>query len=128
MATNATRLLTAVRFYVAMAAFFWVLTVVYAVWSDFEPSGTILLALAGGLAAITGGYLALQVRLERAEVADEPPAPEEEREYHGSIWPFELACGATLALTGVVLGRFVVAAGLVVFVHAVVGWIRQRPA
>jgi Cytochrome c oxidase subunit IV len=111
----------------ALTLFLVVGGIVYYVWSE-EWAGTILLVLGGGLAAITGGYFYFQGRLERADIADEGerPAPvEEPAAIHASIWPFEMGAGMTVACVGLVLGRFVLLLGLVVTVHAVVGWIIQ---
>jgi hypothetical protein len=101
---------------------------VYYAWSD-EWAGTILLVLAGGLAGIAAGYFYLQDRLERGDVANAGelgPAPvAEPAAIHASIWPLEMGGGMTITFLGLVLSRMIVLLGLVLMLHAVVGWIAQ---
>jgi cytochrome c oxidase subunit IV len=125
MTTGTRATLVAVVFFVAGG-------VVYAAWSNIEWSGTVLLMLAAGFAAIAGGYVALQARLHRTlgaaegESAAEPVSQDDDLYLpHSSIWPFELGLGTTITLLGFALGRFVIVLGAAVTVHALVGWIGQ---
>ena len=47
------------RIFLALAAFFIVLAVIYWFVSDYEWAGSALLLLSGGLAVCTGGFLLL---------------------------------------------------------------------
>jgi hypothetical protein len=111
-----------------LTLFLVVAGVVYYVWSD-EWAGTILLVLAGGLAGISAGYFYLQGRLERSDVAnvgEHGPAPVAEPvAIHASIWPLEMGGGMTITFLGLVLSRMIVLLGLVLMLHALVGWIAQ---
>jgi hypothetical protein len=105
---------------------------VYGIWSHWEETGVVLLFLSAGLAVITAGYLAFQIRLARSEdraereghepgsmLVEEPFLP------HESVWPLELGAGMTLALCGFVLGLWVLVPGVVLTGHAVLGWTIQ---
>jgi Cytochrome c oxidase subunit IV len=111
-----------------LTAFLVVAGVVYYVWSD-EWAGTVLLVLAGGLSAISAGYFYFQGRLERGDVSragERGPAPvAEPAAIHASIWPLEMGGGMTITFLGLVLSRLIVLLGLVLMLHAVVGWIAQ---
>ncbi|MET0147545.1 MAG: cytochrome c oxidase subunit 4, partial [Acidimicrobiales bacterium] len=50
------------RLFLALAAFFLLLAVVYAATSDGEWAGAALLALSAGLSLLTGGFLFLVER------------------------------------------------------------------
>ena len=111
-----------------LTVFLVVAGVVYYVWSE-EWAGTVLLVLAGGLAGIAAGYFYLQRRLERSDVANAGEfgrAPvAEPAAIHASIWPLEMGGGMTITCLGLVLSRMIVLFGLVLMLHAVVGWIAQ---
>ena len=122
------RFTTEVLIYGALAVFLVLGGVIYGVWSG-EQAGTVLLVLTGVFAAIVAGYLGLQDRLERtaaqAETAEPEPVVDDQFLPHASIWPFEMGAGAALALSGVVLGWAVFVPGVILVVHAIVGWIIQ---
>ncbi len=111
-----------------LTLFLVVAGVVYYAWSE-EWAGTVLLVLAGGLSAISGGYFYLQGRLEQADVArasERGPAPVDEPvAIHASIWPLEMGAGMTITFLGLVLSRLIVLLGLILMLHAVAGWITQ---
>jgi hypothetical protein len=108
----------------------------YALWSSWEAAGTVLLFLVAGLFAIVAGYLAFHERLARLEAReaaesaladDEVPIEEPSVQYlpHSSIWPLELGAGMTLTLCGFAMGSWVLVPGLVVTIHASIGWLMQ---
>lgn len=123
-----------IRFFGAMTLFFVAAGVVYYVWSK-EWAGTVLFILSSGMAALTGGYLFLQARLESRLDAAEPEegrpsvgaAPTGDDEYlpHSSPWPLELGLGMAVTFVGLVLGRWVFIAGAAFCAHALYGWIDQ---
>jgi hypothetical protein len=108
---------------------------IYGLWSHWEETGVVLLWLSAGLALITAGYLAFQVRLARSEeraeragqAGHEPGSMLVEEPFlpHESVWPLELGAGMTLALCGFVLGLWVLVPGLVLTAHAMLGWTIQ---
>ena len=105
----------------------------YAIWSSWEAAGTVLLFLVAGLFAIVAGYLAFHERLARLEARessltdDDVPVEEPDTQYlpHASIWPLELGAGMTLTLCGLAMGSWVLVPGLVVTIHASIGWLLQ---
>jgi hypothetical protein len=120
-----------IRLFLALAIFFTAAGVVYYVWSD-EWFGTVLFILSGVVGAIVGGYLFLQARLEASLAPNEEGRPsvgavpvEEEYLPHASPWPLELGFGGSVALVGLVLGRWVFLAGAAACAHALWGWIAQ---
>jgi hypothetical protein len=105
---------------------------VYGIWSHWEETGVVLLLLSAGLALITAGYLAFQIRLarseEQAERAGHAPGSmlvEEPFLPHESVWPLELGAGMTLALCGFVLGLWILVPGIILTAHAMLGWTIQ---
>ena len=91
--------------------------------------------LVAGLFAIVAGYLAFHERLARLEAReaaasltdDDVPVEEPDEQYlpHASIWPLELGAGMTLTLCGFAMGSWVLVPGLVVTIHASIGWLLQ---
>jgi len=105
---------------------------VYGVWSHWEQTGVVLLWLSAGLAVITAGYLAFQIRLARSEeraerTGHEPGSTLVEEPFlpHESVWPLELGAGMTLVLCGFVLGLWILVPGIVLTAHATLGWTIQ---
>jgi hypothetical protein len=122
------RFTTEVLIYAALSLFLILGGVIYGVWSG-EQAGTVLLVLTGVFAAIVAGYLGLQDRLERttarAETVDSEPVVDDQFLPHASVWPFEMGAGAALSLSGVVLGWAIFVPGVILVVHALVGWVVQ---
>jgi hypothetical protein len=128
MKTPRQRFATEVAIYAALAVFLIGGGIIYGVWSG-EEAGTALLVLTGVFAAIVAGYLGLQDRLERrtARPGTTESGPVEEEQFlpHASVWPFEMGAGMALALSGVVLGWALFVPGVILVVHALVGWTVQ---
>jgi Cytochrome c oxidase subunit IV len=122
------RFATEVAIYTALAAFLIGGGIIYGVWSR-EEAGTALLVLTGVFAGIVAGYLGLQDRLERrtarAGTTESGPVEEEQFLPHASVWPFEMGAGMALALSGVVLGWALFVPGVILVVHALIGWTIQ---
>jgi hypothetical protein len=114
--------------YASLSAFLVLGAVIYGVWSG-EATGTVLLVLTGGFAGIVAGYLGLQDRLERtrarAETTESGAVVDDQFLPHASVWPFEMGAGAALGLSGVVLGWAIFVPGVILVVHALIGWIIQ---
>jgi hypothetical protein len=128
MKTPRQRFAAEVAIYAALSVFLIGGGVIYGVWSG-EETGTVLLVLTGVFAAIVAGYLGLQDRLERrtarAGTTESGPVEEEQFLPLASVWPFEMGAGMALALSGVVLGWAIFVPGVILVVHALVGWTVQ---
>ena len=95
---------------------------------SYEEAGSVLLGLMGTASAFVGGYLVSQRRKVRLRAEDDPDAThvsaagETVGEFSsGSIWPLLMAIGATIGLQGFVFGRWLLFAGGIFFVWAIVG-------
>jgi hypothetical protein len=115
------------RIFLALAAFFVVLTVIYWFSSDYEWAGTALLALSAGLSVLTGGFLVLVDRRgglrEELEVADyddpELFLP------HASIRPFWMGLGCILLASGLALGIWLLLPGAILVAIGAIGMIEE---
>jgi Cytochrome c oxidase subunit IV len=116
------------RIFLALTVFFVVLAVIYWFASDYEWAGTALLALSGGLSALTGGFLLL---LDRRGGLREELVPEdyEDREVlflpHASLRPFWLGAGVVLVAAGLPLGVWLLLPGGVLIAIGLVGMIEE---
>ena len=116
------------RIFLALSAFFVVLTLVYWFASDYEWAGSVLLALSAGLSALTGGFLVLVDRRgglrEELEVEDY-----EDRDLlflpHASLRPFWIGCGIVLVAAGLPLGAWLLLPGVVLIGVGVVGLVEE---
>jgi hypothetical protein len=116
------------RIFLALCAFFVVLTLIYWFVSDYEWAGTVLLALSAGLSALTGGFLVLLDRRgglrEELEVEDY-----EDRDVlflpHASLRPFWVGCGIVLVAAGLPLGAWLILPGVVLIGVGVVGLVEE---
>ena len=112
------RLLVAVGAFVLLgAAVYW--------FTAYEESGTTMLALAGALGLMIGGYLLLEGR----RLPDPEPEPvaglDEAYLPHASIWPFVVGVGAVLLVNGLLLGLWAAVPGAIVLLAGLVGFSRQ---
>jgi hypothetical protein len=112
--------------FLATAAFMGVIGAVY--WfTSYEPTGTMLLALAAVLALIPGAFLTWKaVRSEPGPSDREDAEPDEAAGTIGSfpessVWPVVLAAGTALAVVGLVFGLWAGVPGAVIVVVAFVG-------
>ena len=107
-----------------------VVTAVFAVvywFASYDYAGTVMLALATALSALTGSYLWWQQRLGRQpspEAGTHVP-PEEPYLPDSSIWPFGIGLGAFLAFNGLVLSFAFAIPGAIVLGLSVIGFVRQ---
>ncbi|WP_405493725.1 cytochrome c oxidase subunit 4 [Streptomyces sp. NBC_00096] len=118
------------RMFLWLAAFILIMTVVYGVWSK-EPVGTTALALAFGLSAMIGYYLAFtakrvdemaQDNLE-ADVADEAG---ELGFFSPHSWqPLSLAIGGAFAFMGVIFGWWLMYFSAPLIVVGLWGWVYE---
>ncbi|ATZ27083.1 cytochrome c oxidase subunit 4 [Streptomyces lavendulae] len=118
------------KMFLWLAAFILIMTVVYGVWSK-EPVGTTALALAFGLSAMIGYYLAFtakrvdemaQDNLE-AEVADEAG---ELGFFSPHSWqPLSLAVGGAFAFMGVIFGWWLMYFSAPLILIGLWGWVYE---
>jgi hypothetical protein len=99
------------RVFLAIAAFLWVIAIVYGIWTDksdghVEPAGLAALILSGGLLGIAGSFFWFVSRRIDPRPEDRPEAEIAEGAGElgffspGSYWPFGLALAATIIGTG----------------------------
>ncbi|AZM88836.1 MULTISPECIES: cytochrome c oxidase subunit 4 [Streptomyces] len=118
------------KMFLWLSAFILIMTVVYGVWSK-EPVGTTALALAFGLSAMIGYYLAFtakrvdemaQDNLE-ADVADEAG---ELGFFSPHSWqPLSLGIGGALAFMGVVFGWWLMYFSAPIILIGLWGWVYE---
>ena len=109
--------------------FFIPVGLIYALWSDGEPVGTVSIPLVGGLVGMIGAYFALLSR--RID-----PRPEDDE--HGEIeqgagdqgvfapwswWPLAIGLSAAVAFAGLAIGWWLFFIGAAIGVISLVGWV-----
>lgn len=109
--------------------FFFPVGLVYAVWSDGEPVGTVGIPLVGGLVGMIGAYFALLARRIDARPEDDPLGEIEQGAGDQGVyspwswWPLAIAAAAAIVFAGLAIGWWLVYVGVVVGVIALVGWV-----
>jgi hypothetical protein len=99
------------RVFLAIAAFLWIIAIVYGIWTNktdghVEPAGLAALILSGGLLGIAGSFFWFVSRRIDPRPEDRPDAEIAEGAGElgffspGSYWPFGLALAATIIGTG----------------------------
>lgn len=119
-------MITAARVWFGLAAFLVVTGVIYGVTSH-ELAGAPLLIVASVtfcyLAIVARGWVRRATRPEPAEHGDD--VPEAEAHVGPTIWPFGFSVAAVTLALGLVVTRWLLAAGAVLFVLSAVGWFRD---
>lgn len=119
--------------YLAFAAFFAVIGVVYWFWS-YEWAGTVLLLLMLVATALIGVYLLSRTRgpsplADRTDAVPADAAGEEVGRYpDASVWPFVAGVAVFLVGLGFVFSIYVALPGVVLLAFVVVGMAREVPA
>ncbi|WP_424214130.1 cytochrome c oxidase subunit 4 [Streptomyces sp. BI20] len=118
------------KMFLWLAVFVLIMTVVYGVWSK-EPVGTTALALAFGLSAMIGFYLAFTARRvdEMAQDNTEADVADEAGElgfFSPHSWqPLALAIGGALAFMGVIFGWWLMYFSAPVLLVGLWGWVYE---
>jgi len=114
------------RIFLGIAAFLVLLGLVYLVGTD-ESAGVAMLVLAGAMALVIGGYVAVAAGRPRPAAAAAAAAGSAARAYlpEASIWPFGLGMGLVLMLNGFALGAWAVLPGAAIATACTVGYARQ---
>lgn len=113
--------------FAALIPFFLLIGVVYIVWSDFEPVGSVTILLLGGLCGIVALYLGATGRRIETRPEDDPggrveAAAGEIGEFAPhSWWPLVLGIGVAIVFAGVAIGWWICVVGAVVGVIGLVG-------
>ncbi|MGC0271642.1 cytochrome c oxidase subunit 4 [Pseudactinotalea sp. Z1739] len=114
--------------FIALAVFFLPVSVIYGLWSDWEPVGTTALALLMGMWGMVGFFLVLQGRKIDARPEDNPSATIEDNpagDYGHfapySWWPFVLGIAVSLVFLGLAAGWWVFGLGVAVAVVGLIG-------
>lgn len=117
------------KLFLYLTPFFFMIAVVYGLWSSWEPVGTTGLLLVGGLMGMIGFYLA---RLAN-HIAERPEDDEDGEITDGagvqgvfapwSWWPLAMASGAAICFLGLAVGWWLFGIGVVVGIIATVGWV-----
>lgn len=116
------------RVFNGVAAFFLLVTIVYGLWSDFEPVGFAALLLTFLMSAMVGLYLVLTGRRIDPRPEDNPLgeiselAGEQGHYSPWSWWPLPLAGAAAIVFLGFVFGWWLCLVGVALGVVALVGW------
>lgn len=99
-------------FFILLGLFFAIVTVIYAVWSQYEPVGTWALGLLVGLTGLTGGYLyklgnSVDPRAEEDPLAEMYEHAGDYGEFAPwSWWPFVAGLAVTLVFLGPAIGQW----------------------
>ncbi|MEV7723814.1 cytochrome c oxidase subunit 4 [Streptomyces sp. NPDC101733] len=118
------------RMFLWLAFFILIMTVVYGVWSK-EPVGTTALALAFGLSAMIGYYLAFTARRvdEMAQDNLEADVADEAGElgfFSPHSWqPLSLAIGGAFAFMGVIFGWWLMYFSAPLILIGLWGWVYE---
>ena len=109
--------------------FFFPVGLIYGVFSDGEPVGTVGIPLVGGLVGMIGAYLALLSR--RIDPRPEDDDQGEIAEGQGdqglfspwSWWPLAIGASAAIAFLGLAVGFWLTGVGVAFAVIALIGWV-----
>jgi hypothetical protein len=113
------------------APFFVVIGIIYAIWSDGEPVGTVGIFLVAALVAMVGGYLSLTARRIDARPEDNPFAEIDEGAGDQGVyapwswWPLGVALPAAISFLGLAVGWWLVAVGAAAGMLGLVGWVME---
>lgn len=108
--------------------FFFPVGLIYGLWSDGEPVGTVSIPLIGGLVGMIGGYFALLARrIDARPEDDELGEIEQGAGNQGTFspwswWPLVVALGASVAFLSLAVGWWLMVPAGVLGVLGLVGW------
>ncbi|WNB87513.1 cytochrome c oxidase subunit 4 [Cellulomonas sp. ATA003] len=117
------------RTFLYMTPWFLLVAVVYALWSGFEPVGSLALLLTAGLSLMIGAYFAALVRRIDARPEDDPNGDIEQGAGDQGVfspwswWPLAIAAAAAVVFLGLAVGWWLVYVGSALGMLALVGWV-----
>ena len=109
--------------------FFIPVGLIYGLWSNGEPVGTVGIPLVGGLVGMIGGYLALVARRIDPRPEDDPDGEIEQGAGDQGVfspwswWPIGIAAAAAIVFAGMAVGFWLCYIGLAVGAITLVGWV-----
>lgn len=112
-----------------LVPWFLLVAIVYALWSGFEPVGSLALLLTAGLSLMIGAYFAALVRRIDARPEDDPDGDIEQGAGDQGVyspwswWPLAIAAAAAVVFLGLAVGWWLVYVGSVLGMLALVGWV-----
>lgn len=114
------------RIFTFLGVFLTVFSFIYGFWTK-EPAGTTMLALASGLAFLTGSYLGWRKPPGGATVEDVEHGGGHDDAWFpdSSIWPFALGVGLALVANGLLLGTWLLLPASLLLTYAVAGFVTQ---
>jgi|SRR5215218_5625828 len=112
-----------------LVPWFLLIDVIYALWSGFEPVGSLGILLLAGMALMIGGYFAVLRRRIDARPEDNPDGRVEEGAGDQGVfapwswWPLAIGTAAAVTFLGLAIGWWMVYVGVVFGMLALVGWV-----
>ncbi|TQL03920.1 cytochrome c oxidase subunit 4 [Cellulomonas sp. SLBN-39] len=109
--------------------FFFPVGLIYGLWSDGEPVGTVGIPLVGGLVGMIGGYFALLARrIDPRPEDDELGDIEQGAGNQGvfspwSWWPLVIALAASIAFVALAVGWWLMVPATALGAIGLVGWV-----
>ncbi len=118
-----------IKLFGAGVLFFLPVGLIYALWSQFEPVGSLAIPLLGGLVGMIAAYLALVARRVDPGPEDDPEGEIEDGAGDQGVyspwswWPLVLGAAAAIAFAGLAVGWWLFYLGGALGVIGLVGWV-----
>jgi hypothetical protein len=118
------------RIFQGLALYFVLLALLYALVSEDEYAGVVLLLLAGGLSLLTGGFLGYARRhgLRQELDVEDYERPGELYLPQTSTHPVVMGAGLVMVAAGLAFGIWVLLPGVLVFGFGLYGFVKQGRA
>ena len=120
---------TEAKTFLYLVPWFVVVAVVYALWSGWEPVGSLGILLVAGLSLMIGAYFVVLARRIDPRPEDNPEGNIEEGAGDQGVyspwswWPLLIAAAAALVFLGLAIGWWMVYVGTAFGMLALVGWV-----
>ena len=117
------------RFFLFLAPFFLIVTLIYGLWSHGEIVGTLALLVVALFVSMIGGYLGLLARRIDARPEDDPDAEIDQGAGDLGVfspwswWPLAIGLAATIVFAGLAIAWWLVYIGVAFGAIALVGWV-----
>jgi hypothetical protein len=120
---------TEAKTFLYLVPWFVVVALVYALWSGWEPVGSLGILLVAGLSLMIGAYFVVLARRIDPRPEDNPEGNIEEGAGDQGVyspwswWPLLIAAAAALVFLGLAIGWWMVYVGTAFGMLALVGWV-----